>query len=488
MNSYLKKAILLLFFLIINQSFSQTKEELINSIIEYDYVQLDYYNMSNKFGELLDIISEDELLKLTEHKNLIIRTYAKLGAIERGKGNIIDYLKGELEENTFIDVFDGCLGDHKTTSTIIYENYFWKKKQDTFKYYKNLQIKINDNKIDSIVTSSETFKKLDSTIIYSNGNVGTKVSKMVFNRKYNNKKIPRMEELAFKKNNFFALLYLIKANKKKYKPLASKYFINQFPTLKFESYHEKMNLIRYLDYLIYEGDLKLKKIGVDRLRKYEWVDHDYSFKIDMLIEDADIQGWEYYYPSGQLRAITTYRYGTKNYKRNGEFKYYHKNDKIYRTEMWDNDKLIQLSDCFDNNGNTLDKGTFNNGTGTVNEYNAKGELINITEYKAGKIIEKNVSLYAIWNDSDKLNSLAWKYYEEENNTNKLNLAIKWVQHSIYLDKNYYNTDTYAALLYKTGENKKALNVAKQAIEIAKVKGVDYRETKELIELINLKLK
>ena len=106
-----------------------------------------------------------------------------------------------------------------------------------------------------------------------------------------------------------------------------------------------------------------------------------------------------------------------------------------------------------------------------------------------KLIESGIltDVKFIWNSSEDLNSLAWSYYENQTDTVKLESAKKWALRSIELDKNYHNTDTYAALLFKTGDYTKALKTAKEAIEIAKAKSVDYDSTTTLINKIIEKL-
>ncbi|WP_046756943.1 thioredoxin family protein [Kordia jejudonensis] len=89
----------------------------------------------------------------------------------------------------------------------------------------------------------------------------------------------------------------------------------------------------------------------------------------------------------------------------------------------------------------------------------------------------------IWNDSSKLNSLAWNAYKNHNDVKILLKAIKAVERSIELEATYYNVDTHAALLYKTGNYAKALKTAKKAIDIAKDEGLSYGSTTELIEKI-----
>ena len=95
----------------------------------------------------------------------------------------------------------------------------------------------------------------------------------------------------------------------------------------------------------------------------------------------------------------------------------------------------------------------------------------------------DATIAEIDNSSTSLNSLAWHAYEEHNDINDLLKAIRVVEKSIELDKNYYNVDTHAALLYKTGNYTKALKKAKEAILVAKANGENYSATSELIEKI-----
>jgi len=195
--------------------------------------------------------------------------------------------------------------------------------------------------------------------------------------------------------------------------------------------------------------------------------------------------WEYYYPSGQIRLLETHTDDC----RSGKSKYFHENGNLYKIEQWRcYDRLSETISCFDEKGNELEKGSLKDGNGTVYEYNAKGELLNIVNYKDGRRIKANESIDEVWLNSDKLNTLAWYAYEGETDKKKLNFAIKWVQRSIELDENYYNTDTYAALLYKTEKYKQALEIAEKAIEIAKKTDVEYNATTDLIKKIKAKIK
>lgn len=97
----------------------------------------------------------------------------------------------------------------------------------------------------------------------------------------------------------------------------------------------------------------------------------------------------------------------------------------------------------------------------------------------------------IWEDSEGLNSYAWNYYlehEDESNVipetdEEMAKALEFVKRSISLNANYNNTDTYAALLYLSGQYTEALKKAKEAIDLAKESETDYETTNELIQKI-----
>ena len=56
-----------------------------------------------------------------------------------------------------------------------------------------------------------------------------------------------------------------------------------------------------------------------------------------------------------------------------------------------------------------------------------------------------------------------------------------------IEENYYNTDTYAALLYKAGKYKKAEEWAVVAIANAKKQEMESTETEKLLEKIQAAL-
>jgi len=83
-----------------------------------------------------------------------------------------------------------------------------------------------------------------------------------------------------------------------------------------------------------------------------------------------------------------------------------------------------------------------------------------------------------------LNNIAWAFYENVDNTKMLAKAVNWAKESVDLDCQYYNCDTYAALLYKTKDYTTAKMAAEKAIEQARAGGEAYDETQNLLNKIN----
>lgn len=113
----------------------------------------------------------------------------------------------------------------------------------------------------------------------------------------------------------------------------------------------------------------------------------------------------------------------------------------------------------------------------------KGEYDDFIEF--GTQYVKN---YA-WDDWNELNTIAWDIYEDENYSDKkyLDFGIELAKQSVKLDENYYNTDTYAALLYKSGRYKEAKEFAELAIKLAKEEKMEANETMELLAKIKAEM-
>jgi thioredoxin-related protein len=91
-------------------------------------------------------------------------------------------------------------------------------------------------------------------------------------------------------------------------------------------------------------------------------------------------------------------------------------------------------------------------------------------------------------DGDQLNAYAWDFYEKTNTKLYLLKAEAWAKRSVELKPSYANNDTWAALLYKLGKFEEAKTVAGKAIEYGKKMNTDVKETEELLQKINQRLK
>ncbi|WP_234733146.1 thioredoxin family protein [Tellurirhabdus bombi] len=86
--------------------------------------------------------------------------------------------------------------------------------------------------------------------------------------------------------------------------------------------------------------------------------------------------------------------------------------------------------------------------------------------------------------ANKLNSLAWNYYNGVTDPKQLNQALAWSKRSLDLDAKPAFMDTYAHLLHKLGKKAEATKVQEEAIAKAKAIGEDSTQLEE--ELTKMK--
>ena len=89
-------------------------------------------------------------------------------------------------------------------------------------------------------------------------------------------------------------------------------------------------------------------------------------------------------------------------------------------------------------------------------------------------------------NANELNSIAWNYFENEEETAKLEQALRWSEKSIKIAKNWAFVDTKANLLHKLGRDKEALAEAEEAVALAKKEGQDAAETEALVTELKAK--
>lgn len=109
------------------------------------------------------------------------------------------------------------------------------------------------------------------------------------------------------------------------------------------------------------------------------------------------------------------------------------------------------------------------------DFNQKNELKSLVDMKYADL-KQNWDLYAEnavkvvkeqgVTDPDQLNEFGWKFYLFVNDQEKLQMAVEWMEKVLkeYPDATYM--DTYASLLYKTGNQKRAVRFAEKALQAA----------------------
>lgn len=93
----------------------------------------------------------------------------------------------------------------------------------------------------------------------------------------------------------------------------------------------------------------------------------------------------------------------------------------------------------------------------------------------------------IWDDHEELNSIAWEYFEEFDNHEKLKNAETWAKRSVEISPNFHNLDTYASILYKLAKYEKAKTFIDKALTLGVVSGANIRQTEALKKKILKKI-
>jgi len=282
-----------------------------------------------------------------------------------------------------------------------------------------------------------------------------------------------------------------------------------------KSYHENGELKNI-------GDIRdSKKTG-----KWQWFYNTGELQYIGSYENGEEEGeWKEYYKNGKLKKTLNYSKGiitgrSSNFHENGELRligdynerglktgkweFYHSNGMFMRTSIYENGKGYKNGKLtYYKESGTIDRIEYyvdKLKTGEWQYYDSDKKLYALMKYEKGILIgkesyykdgsiRKKIRQYKDetidWNSTDQLNSIAWKIYENESDKELLSIALNLINRSIELDKNYYNTDTHAALLYKTGNYKQALKLANESLVLGTTNGVDptvLDETRDLIKI------
>lgn len=269
----MKKLLTILFILTISLCFSQTKEQLIRSIINVNRVEsncIGYGCVKSKqyanFEKLKEKLSQQELVELSKHRNSTIRTYASKAIIQSIPNFATTLLLNELENNKTVKTFDGCIIDVQTTSSIIYHEYWNKIRIEAIRETKGNNYE-EDLAMKKRLASDYIMEKLDSIIIHSDKKVDWILYDRTFeNRKHNENYLTRIEELAFNKNNSYAFEYLKKYYPIEYSEKIEKYLTTDFLKADFKTENDVFYLYSFIKILLESNNENYKNIAIEKLK------------------------------------------------------------------------------------------------------------------------------------------------------------------------------------------------------------------------------
>ena len=84
---------------------------------------------------------------------------------------------------------------------------------------------------------------------------------------------------------------------------------------------------------------------------------------------------------------------------------------------------------------------------------------------------------------DAVNSFSWDVYEKCNDQTVINKCVQWMKELINKKPDYANLDTYACILYKSGDKIEAKKIAEFAIETGKKNKENTSSTEKFLKTL-----
>lgn len=252
---------ILLFFSTLNFVSSQTKKDLIEGIIEVNSFD-DWDGIENSkcfnniicknnnhynFEKLKKIISTKELIKLSKHKNPVMKMYAVTELMFKNQ-NSID-LKGiildEINKNQKIATESGCIVDKEYTYSILYHRFYSGERDEN-------NVRLTD--INKAIIKID--RDLEWTVYYRI------FSNIVYDKDLKNSII----NLLYKYNNSYAFEYLRKNYPEDFEQISTHYFNTIFPKQNFEEVNQTFYLFNLAEHAFEKDDKKMKDKIIEKLR------------------------------------------------------------------------------------------------------------------------------------------------------------------------------------------------------------------------------
>ena len=278
------KYVMLLLFCITNFCLctAQSKEELIDAIVKHNVYESDQIGGAGSlsqqytaFETLAGKLTIKEITQLSNHKNGVLRMYATDYLIEHGEADPVAMFVNELNRKETIETLNGCSGGFEITSLLVYHSYWNKIRIEALTGINYKPNDIVEQAMSKRLKTDVKMREMDSVVISTNAKIHWLVYVRAFeNKNFSNNLLPQIEKLGFRKNNPYAIGYLINTYPKLYKERACKYYTEKFPRLKFTDDDENsMSYFHeFLELLLKTGDKKIQQIAVKVVKKSDYAE------------------------------------------------------------------------------------------------------------------------------------------------------------------------------------------------------------------------
>lgn len=284
------RTLLLTLLIAISTSYGQTKEELINAIIKVNSLddwdgiidrpfpgQIEnniekakissnnYYN----FNKLKEIISREELINLTSHKNQVLRLYAIKELIE--KNDIAFDLKKiiveEIKNKKYINVHSGCIISQELSYSILYHAYWNQVRINARDIGTENNEKKEEVAMQKAVENDKLLKEINVEIIKLDKDIYWLIYERIFAcGKFNDNLKHNIVELLFKFNNSYAFEYLKKNYPDEAEKISEDYFKIYFEKQKFKTENHIYYLYNFTEYAFVNNNKKMIEKIITKLR------------------------------------------------------------------------------------------------------------------------------------------------------------------------------------------------------------------------------
>ncbi|PJJ62984.1 hypothetical protein [Chryseobacterium geocarposphaerae] len=273
----------ILIVLISNFSFTQTKEEIIARIIKVNSLDgwdgvlnpdLDKNGLSDNnnyynFEKLKKIVSTDELLDLTKHKNQVLRLYAIDELISENNKyiNIQKEILDAIANKKIVQTHSGCIIDKELTYSIIYHKY-WNLVRARASKNPNESDKEETELIGrKTLNEDNLLRNINSEILKLDEDLFWLIYDRVFEiEKYDETLKKNIIHLLFKYNNSYAFKYLKKNYPDDFNNIYTEYFTKHFSKAEFDKVNETFYLFDLVQYAFENNNDDMKTRILQKLR------------------------------------------------------------------------------------------------------------------------------------------------------------------------------------------------------------------------------